>query len=416
VQAHGSDLEAVARTLARLGYSVKLCASAGGSLHSLKHTFITAARHAAAAPHGESQSPAPCCMCRQPASQHAAPQHLPTTLLPLPASVLISAPLPGPPLPLPTGEEPAEWVIDPSFSQAFSVSQPTPRYAHILSSLPPLLVAPLGRLTRAILLLGPELARCFERQELSLPPWRRVDPLLSRYAATTSVPIRSAQAAAAAAAPAAAASAQLPLGAPTAAGAPGAALRRQLRQQQRDVEKVQLRLVKLGFQLLEPASPPTPDAADSGAAGARGTSSSAASAALLSPKSVIQVSGQARVAGQRIPSPPLRGGLTPLSTLLHGHWLIASTSASPPLPCRQPPSRRSPPPTAVPSPLPKPTSAFVVAGGTPSSGGSSAGSSGDSSTAWAVMAAGFSAARPPLPDRRPPARQFGWPASQFGPV
>ena len=83
MQAHGSDLEAVARTLARLGYSVKLCASAGGSLHSLKHTFITAARHAAAAPHGESQSPAPCCMCRQPASQHAAPQHLPTTLLPL---------------------------------------------------------------------------------------------------------------------------------------------------------------------------------------------------------------------------------------------------------------------------------------------------------------------------------------------
>ena len=68
MQAHGSDLEAVARTLARLGYSVELCTSAGGSLHSLKHTFITAARHAAGAPHGESQSPAPCCMCRQPAS------------------------------------------------------------------------------------------------------------------------------------------------------------------------------------------------------------------------------------------------------------------------------------------------------------------------------------------------------------
>jgi hypothetical protein len=303
-------------------------------------------------------------------------------------------------------------VIDPYFSQAFSVGQPTPRYAHILSALPPLLVAPLGRLTRAILLLGPELARCFERQELSLPPWRRVDPLLSRYAATASVPIRSGQATAAAAATA---SARLPQGAPAAAGAPGAALRRQLRQQQRDVEKVQLRLVKLGFQLADPASPPTPHAV--AAADTRAT----APAALFSPKSVIPVSGQASRAEQQLMPCNFCG-----AALREFPLLCTLTGSSPrvclPLPCRQPPPRRRPPPTAAPSPLPKPTSVFVVAGGTPSSGssagssGSSAGSSGDSSTAWAVMAAGFSAARPLLPDRRPPARRVGWPASQFGPV
>jgi hypothetical protein len=95
VQAHCSDLESVARTLARLGYSVKLCTSAGGSLHSLKHTFIMAARHAAAASHGEQPPDS------QPAGQpDAAPQRLPSMLLlSPPASVLTPSPLPAPPHP-----------------------------------------------------------------------------------------------------------------------------------------------------------------------------------------------------------------------------------------------------------------------------------------------------------------------------
>lgn len=35
------------QTLARLGYSVKLCSSSGGTLRSLKHSFLTATRPSA---------------------------------------------------------------------------------------------------------------------------------------------------------------------------------------------------------------------------------------------------------------------------------------------------------------------------------------------------------------------------------
>lgn len=45
LHAGGDSLEAVAQALARLGFSVKLASSAGGSLHTLKHTFITATRN-----------------------------------------------------------------------------------------------------------------------------------------------------------------------------------------------------------------------------------------------------------------------------------------------------------------------------------------------------------------------------------
>lgn len=88
-------------------------------------------------------------------------------------------PFPSPPLIKHSGQ-PLEWVIDPTFAQAFQVTAPTPRYRHILSAVPQLLVAPLNKVVRAVLVLGAELARCFEAQDLPLPPWRHVDALLTR--------------------------------------------------------------------------------------------------------------------------------------------------------------------------------------------------------------------------------------------
>lgn len=61
--------------------------------------------------------------------------------------------------------------MDPAFRAALEVADPTPRYAHVLSAAPQLLVAPLSRVARAVLVLGAELARSFEARDMPLPPW-----------------------------------------------------------------------------------------------------------------------------------------------------------------------------------------------------------------------------------------------------
>lgn len=175
------------------------------------------------------------------------------------------------------------WVIDPAFTQAFQVLAPTPRYAFILSEVPTLLVAPLPRVLRAVLLLGAELARCFEAKDLPLPPWRHADALATRYDTASSAEVRPDGMA-------------VPTPSPAAAAAPGAAARKQQREAEQR-ERVQLRLLKLGVpasaiaaagaELSEPASPPTPGADDSWQRAA--SSRSSLDEAVDSPRSVVQV-------------------------------------------------------------------------------------------------------------------------------
>ncbi|KAI3433626.1 hypothetical protein D9Q98_003435 [Chlorella vulgaris] len=209
LHAGGDSLEAVAQALARLGFSVKLASSAGGSLHTLKHTFITATRNTTV--HGE----------------------------------------------------PAEWIIDPSFAQAFAVASPTPRYAHIMAAVPSLLVAPLRRVMRVVLLLGAELARCFDKQDLPLPPWRHADAITSKYDAVSSVPVPAYGSSSSSDAVAAGASAS-PSG--NAAPAVAAALaQRKLQRTQKQLERVQIQLARMG--LLEQqtaAAAPSPASDDDG--------------------------------------------------------------------------------------------------------------------------------------------------------
>lgn len=52
VQASRGSLELTAQILARLGYSVTLNTSAGGTLHSLKHRYLTATRTSMAGSQG----------------------------------------------------------------------------------------------------------------------------------------------------------------------------------------------------------------------------------------------------------------------------------------------------------------------------------------------------------------------------
>lgn len=134
--------------------------------------------------------------------------------------------------------------MDPTFSAAFQVADPTPRYSHILAAAPPLLVAPLSRVARAVLVLGAELARSFEARGMALPPWRHVDAILTRYDAVSRTPVRHTD------------------GGTSPATPPAAEAARKQRRDAEQLQGVQLRLAKLGLAAPEPAAaadePPTP--------------------------------------------------------------------------------------------------------------------------------------------------------------
>lgn len=187
-----------------------------------------------------------------------------------------------------------EWVVDPSFAQAFAVACPTPAYAELLSAIPPVLVAPLPRLVRALLLLGAELARCFEGRGLPLPPWRSVDALASKYDAVSSVAVHASGGVAPRAAEEAAA---VSAGGPRAAAPAVAAafVERKLQHDQLQLQRVQLHLVRMG--LLEPRQQQQrqePNEAEQ--ASSSGSCSPCSSSAGASPRSVLTGS-QAAAAG-----------------------------------------------------------------------------------------------------------------------
>ena len=140
-----------------------------------------------------------------------------------------------------------------------------------------MLVAPLPRLVRALLLLGAELARCFEKQGIPLPPWRHADAITTKYDAVSSVVVHgSGEASAAAAA-----------GGPGPA-APQVAAAAAARKQQRDrqqLERVHVRLARLGVVSDLPAPLPPSTSPSSGGTPTTG----ADKGAVDSPRSVLEV-------------------------------------------------------------------------------------------------------------------------------
>ena len=82
------------------------------------------------------------------------------------------------PLPRPT---PPPSRLQPNFREHFEISNPTPRYAGLLGLLPNLLVASPAQLRPLVQLLFSEMSLAFERQGLSLPPWRQSKSLLSKW-------------------------------------------------------------------------------------------------------------------------------------------------------------------------------------------------------------------------------------------
>ena len=129
--AQGS-VEALAEGLSRIGYSVKLAHSAGGTLRQLRHTFLVVNL-------GGSRS----------------------------------------------------LLVDPAFRDQFALPAPTPRFAHVLAAVPGLACASRHRLTHAALLLSEEVGRVFEAAEMPLPPWRQAESLMSKWEAAEEVMVAS---------------------------------------------------------------------------------------------------------------------------------------------------------------------------------------------------------------------------------
>jgi uncharacterized protein (TIGR01615 family) len=82
----------------------------------------------------------------------------------------------------------SEYIVDPSFKDHFVVQNPTTRYAAILALVPEtVVVASRQQVLRAVTFLATELQRCFEARKVSLPPWRRLKSLLSKWEVATQV-------------------------------------------------------------------------------------------------------------------------------------------------------------------------------------------------------------------------------------
>lgn len=74
-----------------------------------------------------------------------------------------------------------EFIVDPAFREQFKVQDPTPRFEHMLQSIPQVAVAPLSHVLEVVAHIASEMWMCFESKDIPLPPWRRMRSLLSKW-------------------------------------------------------------------------------------------------------------------------------------------------------------------------------------------------------------------------------------------
>ena len=132
----------LADTLRKLGYSVKIRTALGGGwggacLRNLRHSFLAVTL----------------------TSPNAAPPATTTTTSTTTTTVL----------------------VDPRFREQFEIAHATPRYARILTEVPPELVTPTDRLSKAVELLCTEMAIAFAATGTPVPPWRQTAAMLSKW-------------------------------------------------------------------------------------------------------------------------------------------------------------------------------------------------------------------------------------------
>ncbi|KAG2441490.1 hypothetical protein HXX76_003112 [Chlamydomonas incerta] len=79
------------------------------------------------------------------------------------------------------GEEAAEFIVEPRFREHFFIPHPTDEYTEMLAAAPDVFVGTSARLVPIVQLLCALMASSFERQGLTLPPWRRTGSMLSKW-------------------------------------------------------------------------------------------------------------------------------------------------------------------------------------------------------------------------------------------
>ncbi|PNH03227.1 hypothetical protein TSOC_010738 [Tetrabaena socialis] len=77
--------------------------------------------------------------------------------------------------------EGVEFIVDPSFRQHFVIHHPTEEYAQLLTAAPDVFVGTSARLVPIVQTLCALMVESFERQGLTLPPWRRTQSMLSKW-------------------------------------------------------------------------------------------------------------------------------------------------------------------------------------------------------------------------------------------
>jgi uncharacterized protein (TIGR01615 family) len=72
-------------------------------------------------------------------------------------------------------------LIDPRFKEQFEIAHTTPRYQHLLATVPVEVVAPPARIAEAVNILCAEMALAFHQCGVPLPPWRQVGAMITKW-------------------------------------------------------------------------------------------------------------------------------------------------------------------------------------------------------------------------------------------
>lgn len=77
--------------------------------------------------------------------------------------------------------EGVEYIVEPRFREQFLISHPTEEYSELLEHVPDVFVGTSSRLIPVVQVLCAEMADSFQIKNLTLPPWRRTQSMLSKW-------------------------------------------------------------------------------------------------------------------------------------------------------------------------------------------------------------------------------------------
>ncbi len=77
-----------------------------------------------------------------------------------------------------------EYIVDPDFQEQFQIPHPTQQYLEVLKMIPAVFVGTTSRLIPLVQLVAAEIAASFRERGLTLPPWRHVQSMLSKWLPT----------------------------------------------------------------------------------------------------------------------------------------------------------------------------------------------------------------------------------------